>query len=131
MAIEQFNRRTVVLGASAAAVVAACAVKAAGKPARSAADGGQQLARTGDVPVGSGIIVGGTVLTQPGPGDFRGFSTTCTHQGCAVNAVAGGTINCPCHGSRYNLDGSVANGPAPAPLAPVAVHVQDDWIVTG
>ena len=58
----------------------------------------------------------GIVLTQPVAGTFKGFSSTCTHQGCAVSQVVGGTINCPCHGSRFAVaDGSVTAGPAPSP----------------
>ncbi|MFI9509633.1 Rieske 2Fe-2S domain-containing protein [Nocardia sp. NPDC052566] len=92
---------------------------------------GSALARVADVPVGAGLIVGDTVVTQPSAGAFQAFSSVCTHQGCAVNAIAGGTINCPCHGSRFNLDGSVAAGPATRALGTVEVSVQGDWIVAG
>jgi len=58
------------------------------------------------------------VVTQPVSGTFKAFSATCTHQGCAVSEVANGTINCPCHGSRFAVaDGSVTAGPATTPLA--------------
>jgi Rieske Fe-S protein len=87
------------------------------------------IAKTADVPVGSAVIVGEVVLTQPSAGDFKGFSAICTHAGCTVNKVANGTIDCPCHGSKFNLDGSVANGPATKPLEPAAVTVQGDSIV--
>ncbi|MFI6958646.1 Rieske 2Fe-2S domain-containing protein [Nocardia sp. NPDC050408] len=89
------------------------------------------IARASDVPVGSGLILGDTVVTQPNPGNYRGFSVICTHQGCALNEIAGNTINCPCHGSKFNLDGSVATGPANEPLSPREVSVQGDWIVAG
>ena len=82
-----------------------------------------------DVPVGSGVIVDDVVVTQPTAGEFKGFSSTCTHKGCAVNKVADGTIDCPCHGSKFNLDGSVAKGPATKPLESKAVSVQGDSIV--
>jgi Rieske Fe-S protein len=45
-----------------------------------------------------------------------------------VADVAGGTINCNCHGSKFGLDGSVSNGPAVDPLPPVAVKVSGDQI---
>jgi Rieske Fe-S protein len=89
------------------------------------------IATTAEVPVGSGVIVGEVVVTQPSAGDFKGFSAICTHKGCTVDEVADGTINCPCHGSKFNLDGSVANGPATEPLEPKAVTVQGDSIVLG
>ena len=83
------------------------------------------------MPVGSGVIVGEVVVTQPSAGVFKGFSAKCTHKGCTVNKVADGTIDCPCHGSKFNLDGSVANGPATKPLETQAVTVQGDSIVLG
>jgi Rieske Fe-S protein len=89
------------------------------------------IATTADVPVGSGVIVDEIVITQPAAGEFKGFSATCTHKGCTVNEVADGTINCPCHGSKFNLDGTVANGPATKPLNPETVTVQGDSIVLG
>jgi Rieske Fe-S protein len=89
------------------------------------------IARTSDVPVGSGVIVGDIVVTQPSPGVFKGLSSTCTHAGCTVSDVAGGTINCPCHGSRYHLDGSVANGPASAPLPAEPISVRGESIIRG
>ncbi|MFC9551982.1 ubiquinol-cytochrome c reductase iron-sulfur subunit [Rhodococcus sp. NPDC056960] len=85
----------------------------------------------GNVPVGGGAVLGDVVVTQPSGGDFRGFSSTCTHLGCTVSDVTGGTINCPCHGSRFNLDGSVHTGPASVPLAPRSVSVQGDSVVIG
>ena len=81
--------------------------------------------------VGSGVIVGDIVVTQPTAGVFKGLSAICTHAGCTVSAVAGETIKCPCHGSRYNLDGSVARGPAFAPLRAEPISVQGDSIVRG
>jgi Rieske Fe-S protein len=89
------------------------------------------IAKTSEVPVGSGLIVGEVVVTQAAAGEFKGFSSTCTHAGCTVNEVADGTINCPCHGSKFNLDGSVAAGPATKPLASQPVTVQGDSIVLG
>jgi Rieske Fe-S protein len=88
------------------------------------AAGGPVLAQLSDIPVGGGKILAnqGVVLTQPTAGTVKGFSPICTHQGCTVSTVSGGTINCPCHGSRYSItDGSVQAGPAPRSLPSVAV----------
>lgn len=82
-------------------------------------DGGGGIASTADVPVGGGLILAqqAVVITQPTKGDFKGFSSTCTHMGCTVGSVSD-TINCPCHGSMFSIeDGSVVGGPAPAGLA--------------
>lgn len=42
-------------------------------------------------------------------------STVCTHLGCIVKATEKG-FDCPCHGSKFNKDGSVLKGPAPKAL---------------
>jgi cytochrome b6-f complex iron-sulfur subunit len=47
---------------------------------------------------------------------FCAISTTCTHLGCIVSAAETG-FNCPCHGSRYDVDGNVTGGPAPKALS--------------
>ena len=89
------------------------------------------IAKTADVPVGGGVVVDETVVTQPTAGVYKGFSSTCTHAGCTLRDVADGTINCPCHGSKFNLDGTVANGPATKPLETKSVSRQGDSIVSG
>lgn len=98
---------------------------ASGEPAR--------VVSAAEVPVGGGVIAAdlGVVVTQPSDGLFRGFSAICTHQGCTVASVEGGTINCPCHGSRFSIeDGSVvqaAQGLSPdrqSPLPEVDITVE-------
>jgi Rieske Fe-S protein len=97
---------------------------ATGKPAEPAADA---LTSTGDVPEGGGRIFAGeqVVVTQPTAGEFRCFTAVCTHRGCVVASVDGGSINCNCHGSRFSIaDGSVETGPATSPLGEVPITVQ-------
>ena len=87
---------------------------------------------TSEVPVGGGVILKDAdyVITQPTAGEFKAFSKICTHQGCPVGSVSDGTINCPCHGSKFSIeDGSVVNPPASKPLAEAEVTVSGDRIV--
>jgi Rieske Fe-S protein len=151
------SRRTVLACASAAcaAVLAGCARYdsnnggiAAGQPAytppapssgTSSGGGGtgsgaaaNVLAKTSDVPVGGGKILTDKkiVITQPKAGAFHAFTAVCTHAGCIVDQVASGTIDCPCHGSKFSAtNGSVVNGPAASPLAAVSIKVKGSNIV--
>ncbi|HEY9439408.1 MAG TPA: Rieske (2Fe-2S) protein, partial [Streptomyces sp.] len=108
------GRRTVVAAVGAtglAAALTACggsrdsygsdAVQPAGKPSGASGGGGESgggaLAKTADIPEGGGMVFAdkGVVVTQPVAGQFKAFSSKCTHQGCAVNEISNGTINCP------------------------------------
>jgi Rieske Fe-S protein len=96
-------------------------------PAPSSSSGAAPLAKTADVPVGGGTVLTDRklVVTQPTKGEFKAFSAICTHQGCTVKDVTAGTINCPCHGSKFRVtDASVAAGPAPRPLAEQPITVR-------
>ena len=92
------------------------------------------LATTSEIPVGSGKIFTAekVVVTQPTSGDFKAFSAVCTHMGCIVSQISNGTIDCPCHGSRYSIkDGSVVAGPAPSPLPAEAIKLSGSSIILG
>lgn len=98
----------------------AAATTAGGTSTTGAPEAATPLTTTADVPVGSGTIFAdeGVVVTQPSEGEFKAFSTTCTHTGCPVTEVRDAEIVCPCHGSHFSItDGSPISGPAPAPLA--------------
>ena len=90
-------------------------------------DGARPLIALDDVPTGGGVVLrdDAIVLTRTAGGDLHCFSAVCTHQGCTVDSVTEGTIDCPCHGSRFDAaTGAVRKGPAARPLAPVAVVVR-------
>lgn len=82
--------------------------------------------KTFDVKGGEGKIVslGGRRLAvhRDDTGTLHALSPVCRHLGCDVawNA-AERTWDCPCHGSRYGIDGRVLNGPATEPLERVEV----------
>ena len=52
-------------------------------------------------------------------GDVHAVSLRCTHLGCLVRFnAAERSWDCPCHGSRFDVDGTVLEGPATRPLEP-------------
>ncbi|MDT5000745.1 MAG: hypothetical protein QOK12_2850 [Mycobacterium sp.] len=125
-ACSTYGKKPAASSASSAPAPAPAAQGSSGAPGPAAA-----LAKTADVPVGSGVILDDIVLTQPTAGVFKGFSSVCTHAGCKVSKIENGTIDCPCHGSKFSLEGAVVNGPAKDPLEAKAVSVQGDSIVAG
>jgi cytochrome b6-f complex iron-sulfur subunit len=74
------------------------------------------LGPAANYPSGSRTIIpdANTVLIHDTDG-FHAISLTCTHLGCTVKPVNGG-FACPCHNSRFDLEGNVVHGPAARPL---------------
>lgn len=127
------TRRTVLLATGAAALTAGCGEYGDESASSSVSAGspGQELATTADIPVGGGKIFKDeqVVVTQPKEGEFKAFTSICTHQQCPVANVKGGTINCTCHGSKFDItDGSVASPPATRPLAEKKITVTGNSI---
>lgn len=68
-----------------------------------------------------GFAFGGEVVVHAcDDGGLVAFSTRCSHLGCRISRVDDGHLVCPCHGSRFRHDGSVASGPATQPLQRLA-----------
>jgi thiosulfate dehydrogenase [quinone] large subunit len=98
------------------------------------AAGGRAIASVSDVAVGSAksfTTASGEPawLLHPTSSSFAAFSAVCTHQGCPVQ-WAGNGFQCPCHGATYDSRGNVTGGPAPAPLASIAVNVVNGEVRT-
>lgn len=141
--VNEPGRRAVLRGALVVgAALGTAAVAGCGKPAgpgvvagagtvAPAPPGDPVLGTTEEVPVGGGKVFAGqrVVVTQPTAGTFVGLSAVCTHQGCIVGAVTDGVVVCPCHGSRFRLDGAVAAGPATRALDAVPIALQGNQIV--
>jgi Rieske Fe-S protein len=74
-----------------------------------------------DVPTGQARVVGDyrdkTGVYREPDGTVHAVSLRCTHLGCLVRFnSAERSWDCPCHGSRFDVDGTVLEGPATRPL---------------
>lgn len=56
-------------------------------------------------------------VARTADGHLVALSAVCTHMGCTVQwNAAEQTWDCPCHGSRFRVDGEILSGPAERPL---------------
>jgi thiosulfate dehydrogenase [quinone] large subunit len=140
---EDQTRRALVIGGVALLGVVLAGVAAAFRrspstapsagptgPGASTSGFGPGLTQAADVPVGGGTQVrdpntGRTDwVLQLSSGKFTAFDATCPHQGCEVSFESAATgFTCPCHGSRFDANGKLLNGPATTGLTPVPVTV--------
>ncbi len=67
-----------------------------------------------------GISFHGELIAQRDPGKTRFFSARCPHLGCLINRLENEQLVCPCHGSRFSVDGKVLEGPAFKDLTPLS-----------
>ena len=141
---DGFSRRKVLVAGAGTALgataLAACGGSDSGGDTSTPASGsggggtGGVLAKVSDVPVGGAISAQDSsgkpvIVSQPTAGDVVAFSAICTHKGCTV-APQGKILQCPCHGSTYDLaTGDNTGGPAPSPLAKVPVEVRKGEVV--
>ena len=80
-----------------------------------------QAGSADDVPPGQGRVVrdglGKTGVYRDDDGALHAVSLRCTHLGCLLHFNdAEPSWDCPCHGSRFDVDGNVLEGPATQPL---------------
>jgi Rieske Fe-S protein len=88
------------------------------------ADRVRKRASSAAPPRGEGRVVGAglgqTAVYVDESGKRHAVSARCTHLGCIVSwNGAERTWDCPCHGSRFDVQGRVVQGPAVRPLKPV------------
>ena len=78
---------------------------------------GAMLVRASNLPIP-------IVLRRIENGDVVALSTVCTHSGCEVRVMPH-SFQCPCHGSEYDEQGEVIEGPASSPLQTFEVSVDE------
>jgi Rieske Fe-S protein len=73
-------------------------------------------------------VAGLFLLARTSASGFTAVDAVCAHEGCTVNGIAGDIYVCPCHGSRYDLNGQVVHGPAKASLRQYVTAFADDVV---
>ena len=121
--------------AGAGSSSAATGSSSAPAPASSSAAAARPLAKLSDIKVGEAISAKGAdgkdiIITRPTETTVAAYSAICTHEGCTVKP-AGKELDCPCHGSVFDLKGAVLSGPARGPLGTVKVALSGDNVVAG
>lgn len=87
--------------------------------------GGTLALDGGDLP---GLPSQGLLLVRESATVVRAFSRSCTHRGCTVNPFSGGVAKCDCHGSQFNIQGKVKQGPATSSLFEYDASIADGII---
>jgi len=67
-------------------------------------------------PLGRTFLRDRNLLVLRDAAGFRAMSLVCTHLGCISHEDSEGGFTCPCHGSRFDAEGAVVQGPAPSRL---------------
>jgi serine/threonine protein kinase len=110
--------------------------------ATSAPISGKVIGHAASIPVNSAITFPNPdpnssqdgVLVHLSDNQFVAFDSSCTHHpDCAVQYVSQDKLlECPCHGAEFDPanHASVVQGPAPTPLAPIAITVYPDGTIT-
>ena len=87
-----------------------------------------------------GDLAFGGFAVKDAQGKVHVLAINCSHLGCSVALnSADKSFDCPCHGSRFHLDGTVRHGPAAYPLSNLSwakddsdpSSIQIDGIVLG
>jgi cytochrome b6-f complex iron-sulfur subunit len=73
---------------------------------------------------------GSILVDHPSDNVFNALSSICTHQSCTIDSFDSGKSQfvCPCHGSRFDVNGNVVQGPAGSPLPKYSTQFEGDQL---
>ena len=54
------------------------------------------------------------------------YTAKCTHLGCTIGHAENGELVCPCHGSKFDMEGNPLKGPAVRPLQKLAYQLDQN-----
>lgn len=82
-----------------------------------------------DIPIGGALVYKQErIAVMRRDGSYIALSLVCTHLGCTVSVTPEGMI-CPCHGSRFDQNGTVLTGPAERSLVRLTVEQDGPMLV--
>lgn len=93
------------------------------------------LMAVGETVAASIRLVGGLVtplaVTRTSEAQVVAVSRVCTHEACTVNLPTSplAVLECPCHGSRFQVGGQLVNGPAPRALSTFPARIVGSEVV--
>ena len=121
----------VLAGASTGLVMLGAAVSGC-QQTGSPPSGPEMVGNISALQVGSLLVMSNVIVARDSNGVYA-MSAICTHAGCFLDdgkqTIAAG-LSCPCHGSVFDGNGAVTQGPARAPLQHYAVSIAADGSIT-
>ena len=71
----------------------------------------------------------GMLLYRQSESTVKVYSRNCTHAGCTIGGFSSsGISSCQCHGSMFDTNGNVVNGPAAIPLNQYSGTISEDIV---
>ena len=71
----------------------------------------------------------GMLLYRQSESTVKVYSRNCTHAGCTIGGFSSsGISSCQCHGSMFDTNGNVINGPAAIPLNQYSATISEDIV---
>jgi cytochrome b6-f complex iron-sulfur subunit len=128
------NRRKLLslAGTSAGLMIVGAALPGCGNPKGSPPTGPVMAGNISALQIGTMLVMSNIVVARDANGIYA-MSAVCTHAGCLLDgsndAIARG-LSCPCHGSAFDGNGAVTQGPAGTPLQHYAVTIAADGTIT-